>query len=129
NPLFKDRLQNSDPENYRSFVSGHSSLAFYTAAFLHYRFAQIFDDLFHPPSQGWRIAADVALFGGAAYVAYSRLQIDQHYFTDVLGGALVGYASGWLAVRWFYRWQKASQAQGKRSLQIQPVMLGVMVRF
>ena len=129
NPLFRDRLQNNDPENYRSFISGHSSLAFYTATFLHFRFAQFFDELSHESSQGWRFATDAVLFGGAAYVAFSRLQIDQHYFSDLLAGALAGYGGGWLAFRWFYSTRPTVQAQSHRSLRILPSSRGLSVQM
>ncbi len=85
-------------EAYRSFVSGHASIAFYMATFLHYRLRALLDS----PSSTQRTAMDVLLFGLAVYTAYSRMEIDQHYFTDVLAGALLGAAMARLTHNWFY---------------------------
>ncbi|MDQ7053445.1 MAG: phosphatase PAP2 family protein [candidate division KSB1 bacterium] len=85
-------------EAYRSFVSGHASIAFYMATFLHYRLRTLLDSA----SSTQRTATDVLLFGLAIYTAYSRMQIDQHYFTDVVAGALLGSAMARLTHNWFY---------------------------
>ena len=39
---------------------------------------------------GYQWLTGIALYGWASYVAYSRIEIDRHYFTDVTVGALMG---------------------------------------
>ena len=93
---YSTRVPSHDAEeDYRSFVSGHASMAFYAAAFL-------YDRLHREQNRLPRWLTGTALFGWAAYVAYSRIEIDQHYFTDVAAGALLGIAAARLTVRWFY---------------------------
>jgi membrane-associated phospholipid phosphatase len=71
----------SDP----SFPSGHTSMAFATAASLSYTFKK------------WYITVPAYLWAGS--VAYSRLYTHNHYPSDVLVGALVGTASSWLSYK------------------------------
>lgn len=102
-----------DRDNYRSFVSGHASTAFFTADFLDARLGRLFDR--HAPRlqrRGYRFARAALLYGWAINMAYSRLAIDRHYFTDVLAGALLGVFTGRLAVRWFYPQKSARPARG-----------------
>jgi undecaprenyl-diphosphatase len=54
----------------------------------------------------------------AAVVAFSRVYVGVHYPSDVIGGALLGAASGWMIV-WVYRkaeawWHERNNAQGAR---------------
>jgi hypothetical protein len=62
-----------------SFPSGHTSTSFATAAVIHRHF-------------GWKAA--IPAYGGAAYVAISRLQENSHYPSDVIVGAAVGLVAG-----------------------------------
>ena len=75
---------------FRSFFSGHSSAAFATAALM----STIYTDLHG------RTRASYALWAGsmsvAALTGYARVKAGQHYPTDVLVGAAVGTAIGWL---------------------------------
>jgi len=45
----------------------------------------------------WR-RANAAIWGVAALVALSRVYLGVHYPTDVIGGALVGWAVGWFVL-------------------------------
>ena len=70
-----------DGSDNRSFPSGHTSMSFSAAATLHKRY-------------GWEYgfpAYAVATFVGAA-----RVKADKHYVHDVIAGAALGGAAGWL---------------------------------
>jgi membrane-associated phospholipid phosphatase len=61
-----------------SFPSGHTSVAFQGAAFLHARY-------------GWETAWPA--YAAAAFVGYSRVDSRNHYTRDVVAGAALGVAS------------------------------------
>jgi membrane-associated phospholipid phosphatase len=99
-------------ESRESFYSGHASTAFLSAAFMdpviadvvrttEPRYALARDS----PWTLWllRLGQSAALYGLATAVAYSRIEIDKHYMTDVLAGAAVGTLHGHLLYRWGYR--------------------------
>ncbi len=73
----------SDRRN--SFPSGHTALAFATAATL--------QDADLP------VAAKVGAYGLATLTAWSRLHDERHWLSDVVGGALLGYATGRFVAR------------------------------
>jgi membrane-associated phospholipid phosphatase len=62
-----------------SFPSGHTSIAFAGATFLQVRY-------------GWEYG--VPAFLAAAFVGYSRVESEEHWTKDVVGGAAIGIASG-----------------------------------
>jgi membrane-associated phospholipid phosphatase len=64
-----------------SFPSGHTSAAFAGAAFLHYRY-------------GWQWGFPAIAL--ASVVAYSRVEAKQHHVRDVIAGAAIGYAVGYI---------------------------------
>ena len=66
---------NGDPH---SFPSGHTSTAFSTAAFLQNRY-------------GWHYG--VPGYAIATFVAWSRVDSDNHYWEDVVAGATIGAVS------------------------------------
>ena len=68
-----------------SFPSGHTTLAFALAA-----------SLSHEIHNGW---ASAALFTVATGTAWSRLNDERHWFSDVLGGATVGITAATLVHR------------------------------
>ncbi|EFO19151.2 hypothetical protein LOAG_09343 [Loa loa] len=75
-----------------SFYSGHSAFSFYaawyTALYLQARlYRPLFSRLLLPVIQ-------FALFGGAAFVAYTRVSNYKHHWSDVLVGSLFGSAIG-----------------------------------
>lgn len=76
--------------HYFSMPSGHTTATFGFAA------AVTFAALGTLP-RGVRVASAVLCFASALLVAFARTWSDQHWFTDVLAGALIGTATGyWL---------------------------------
>ena len=63
------------------FPSGHTSISFASAATLESRY-------------GWR--AGLPAFAVATFVGAARVQADKHYWHDVMAGAAIGTASGFL---------------------------------
>lgn len=72
---------NGTPE---SFPSGHTSMAFQGASFVHLK-------------HGWRKAWPLYL--GACYTGWSRVATDNHYWRDVAAGAALGVLSSYIATR------------------------------
>jgi len=72
------------PEFHDSFPSGHSAFAFLLLAALW-------------SGSRWGLRLPLLVF--ACWVAWSRMAVGAHFPADVLGGALIGLASGWLAQR------------------------------
>ena len=64
-----------------SFPSGHTSVSFAAAASLEKRY-------------GWQ--AGIPAFAVASFVGLARVEAKKHYVGDVLAGAAIGSAAGWL---------------------------------
>jgi membrane-associated phospholipid phosphatase len=64
-----------------SFPSGHTSVAFQGAAFIHRRYGL-----------KWAVPA----YLGAVYVGWRRVDTDNHYTKDVVAGAAIGIASSFI---------------------------------
>ena len=73
--------QRPDLSDDQSFPSGHTSASFAAAATLERRY-------------GWKAGLPAHLV--AAFVGLSRVEAHKHYVGDVLVGAAIGEASGWL---------------------------------
>lgn len=73
-----------DRTNDRSFISGHTSMSFAAASTLHKR-------------NGWQIG--LPAHAVAAFVGLARVKANKHYVEDVIIGAAVGEAAGWLFTR------------------------------
>ena len=67
-----------------SFPSGHTSLAFAGAGFIHARY-------------GWKLGLPFELL--AAGVGYSRVKTKDHHWYDVVAGAAIGEGSAFLFTR------------------------------
>jgi membrane-associated phospholipid phosphatase len=67
-----------DGSNNESFPSGHSSVAFQGAAFIGKRYG---------------LKYGIPAYLGATFVAWSRVQSDNHYTIDVVAGAAIGIVS------------------------------------
>jgi len=72
-----------DGSDRKSFPSGHASLSFAAAASLHQRY-------------GWQAGLPATLV--AAFVGVARVEADKHYWHDVVAGAVIGEAAGFLIV-------------------------------
>jgi membrane-associated phospholipid phosphatase len=70
-----------DESNDKSFPSGHTSSSFAAAATLHKR-------------HGWEVGVPAHLV--AAFVGAARVKADKHFVHDVIAGAAIGEAAGWL---------------------------------
>lgn len=70
-----------DESNDKSFPSGHTSSSFAAAATLHKR-------------HGWEVGVPAHVV--AAFVGVARVKADKHFVHDVLAGAAIGEAAGWL---------------------------------
>jgi membrane-associated phospholipid phosphatase len=81
----------SNPDNRRSFPSGHVSVAF--AAVTSYLVMARRERLPH------RTRNAVLLYAGALGVAALRVSAGRHFPTDVAGGAALGTGVGWLVAR------------------------------
>ncbi len=81
-----DLIFPASPVHGQSFPSGHTMLAFSTAAELSIQYKK------------WYIVVPAYLWAGS--VGYSRMYLGKHYPSDVLGGALIAtgsaYASSWI---------------------------------
>ena len=71
-----------------SFPSGHTTLAFAGASFTAMVFCQCF------PDSKWKYAVSGAAFGIAALTGALRMASGNHFFTDVLAGAVIGTVCG-----------------------------------
>jgi membrane-associated phospholipid phosphatase len=94
-----------DRSDNQSFFSGHSSLSFCAASYLSLELGDWYDQWETTARDeslrtALKIGSDVVLYGGATYVAYSRLHDEKHYFSDVVVGAAVGTVIGNLMYRW-----------------------------
>ncbi len=79
-----------DPPDGSSFPSGHTSASFCAACVL----------LFIPIRRVWKVFGMVL----AALIAFSRLYLEVHYPTDVLGGLLIGVAVAVACCLIYRRW-------------------------
>lgn len=70
-----------DESNNKSFPSGHTSSSFAAAATLHKR-------------HGWEVGVPAHVV--AAFVGLARVKADKHFAHDVIAGAAIGEAAGWL---------------------------------
>ena len=73
-----------DASNKLSFPSGHTANAFALTAVLTRRY-------------GWRLG--LPLYTLAAFVPPARIEREKHYFSDVVGGAVLGSVAGWAVTR------------------------------
>ncbi len=93
---------------YASFFSGHTSGAFFSAAFLNLRLRAIMRHRWSANEySNWNWTSPTILYGWATFVAWSRVHAYRHYPTDIIAGALVGY----LIAELFYSWGYESSAE------------------
>lgn len=80
----KERPDHSDDD---SFPSGHTSIAFQGASFIHKRYG---------------LEYSIPAYIGATFVGYSRVEADKHHTSDVLAGAALGVASSMFFTKSYY---------------------------
>jgi hypothetical protein len=78
------------PNAKRSFFSGHTTISFASVVFL----SKVYGDYF--PDSEWKPYIWGVSLGIAATVGYLRIAAGKHFLTDVLVGAIVGSAIGYL---------------------------------
>jgi undecaprenyl-diphosphatase len=88
-----DDLEDGDFAN--SFPSGHSTMAFAGATFASYTFSNYF------PDSPYRYAVTGGSYALALATAALRVKSGNHFMTDVLSGAVIGSATGFL-VPWMH---------------------------
>jgi membrane-associated phospholipid phosphatase len=77
-----------DADAYRSFPSGHATTAFAAAAAATVLYAE------RNPGSPWAWALGASAFASASATAWLRVESGNHYFSDVLAGALLGTLVG-----------------------------------
>ncbi|PKG84523.1 PAP2 family protein [Psychrobacter sp. Sarcosine-02u-2] len=80
----KERPNGRDED---SFPSGHTSMAFQGASFIHKRYG---------------LEYSIPAYIGAGFVAYSRVEADEHDVADVVAGAALGVASSMYLTKSYY---------------------------
>jgi membrane-associated phospholipid phosphatase len=73
----------------QSFPSAHTSISFSSAEFMRKRY-------------GWNYG--IPAYVAATFVAYSRVESDQHYTRDVIAGAAIGIVSSYLFTEPYNGW-------------------------
>ncbi|MDO9099875.1 MAG: phosphatase PAP2 family protein [Caldisericota bacterium] len=73
----------------QSFPSGHATMSFSSAEFISKRY-------------GWEYGLPV--YAVAIFISSSRIEADQHYPIDVIGGAAIGIVSSYLVTRPYKGW-------------------------
>ena len=97
--ISKSRPDGSDDD---AFPSGHASMAFQGASFIHRRYGM---------KRAW------PAYALATYTGWTRLDADEHDEADVLAGALLGIASSMLLVDRFESVDVAVNLDGQIGLQ------------
>lgn len=82
--------EREEPETRRSFFSGHASLTFSSAVFL----AKVYSDYY--PDSDYKPYVWGGSLAVAGTIGYLRVHAGAHFPTDVLVGAIVGSAVGYL---------------------------------
>ena len=83
----EDEVQSG--KSHKSFLSGHTALAFAGASFTSYVFCK-----YHPESK-WKIPVIATSYSLATATGVLRIASGNHFATDVLAGALLGAAIGY----------------------------------
>lgn len=86
-------VKNGDYKN--SFPSGHTTIAFASATFTSYTFSKYF------PDSGWKYPVIAGSYALAAGTSALRVMSGNHFMTDVICGAAIGSAVGFL-VPWLH---------------------------
>ena len=102
----------------RSFFSGHASSAFYSSVYLNKRIREIMRQrLSSDEYSNWRWAPPAILFGWSGFVGLSRVHSYDHYFSDVVIGAVAGY----LLAELFFRFGDNYSSNSSSAERISPI--------
>lgn len=82
----------------QSFPSAHTSVAFSSAEFIRKRY-------------GWEY--DVPAYAAASFVAYSRVESNEHHPHDVIAGAAIGILSSYLFTTPYHGWRVSFEGDTK----------------
>ena len=119
----QDKLEDGDWNC--SFPSGHTTMAFASAAFTTMVFCQCF------PNSELNFAVAGASFGIATLAGCLRMASGNHFLTDVLVGAVLGTACGfavpYMHTELFYN--KHEKKSGKTKAQITPAGFNVRIEL
>lgn len=116
----------SDPYHIESFLSGHTSQAFFAAGFVNNRLRRhMRQEWTREEYRSWRWTSPLITFGWAGFVGWSRMHADKHHFSDVVAGALLGYAISEVYYRLAYA---PGETTAESSLQGTP-MFSMSIRF
>lgn len=102
----------------RSFFSGHASWAFSSAVF----FATVYSDYY--PNSKWKPYVWTGSLLAASTVGYFRIESGAHFTTDVLMGAAVGSAIGYL-IPYIYRKSEGSKLSVVPQVGLERVQLSL----
>lgn len=108
-----------------SFPSGHATFAFASAAFLSCVFNQYY------PDSSWRYVVTGVSFGLASTTAAFRMASGNHFFTDVLAGAVIGTVCGFVVpythtVDFYKKFEKKGKSV---ETIVSPMSLQVVYKF
>jgi membrane-associated phospholipid phosphatase len=78
-----------------SFPSGHTSVSFCGAEFIRKRY-------------GWELG--IPAYAAASFVAYSRVESNEHYPHDVIAGAAIGILSSFILTTPYKGWELKTEA-------------------
>ena len=109
-------VQSRDNE---SFYSGHASSAFFAMTFLNKQTRDVMRrELTDSEYNSWSWVSPVVTYAWASFVALSRVHAYQHYFTDILAGAVAGWFIGELFFSWVddYGYNEEGSSHGNRLL-------------
>lgn len=123
-PGLANQRDHIDPRyDNQSFMSGHTTSAFFSTVFLNKRLRSIMRLRMSPSDyQDWRWAPPAALFGWAAFVGWSRIHAYKHFPSDVMAGAL----AGWLMAELFYSFSDRGYTGGNSS---SPSPISIRISF
>jgi len=79
----------------QSFPSGHTSASFCGAEFIRKRY-------------GWELG--IPAYAAASFVAYSRVEANEHYPHDVIAGAAIGILSSFIFTKPYKGWEVKTEA-------------------
>ena len=116
----QNKIDNGDCDD--SFFSGHATLSFAAAGLTTFMFCQYF------PDSPWKIPVISASYLLAATTAGLRLASGNHFLSDVLCGAVVGSAIGYLVPYVNSFWWKPTQTD-KAQFSVSPLGFFASFRF